>query len=916
MIRTDPIDTDNRPEELYFTSEDPPRPFFRVLSPLLITLSLSILALSWPLALRWGLEQALDLGGITGAKVGYVAFNPFSGRLRVRQLNLDPHSSRNPGIEDALLKISLSALWRREVIIHHLDINRPLLETRHLAPLLTWLPALFPPDDPLADKGEAWSFSLRSMSLRNGQIQWQDEKMQLDVSVDTFESEGFSPLTPARFTFEGNINGASARILGNLQPFTRNLTGNLRVILSGLELAPLGKRLAPFANDLSGRVKMDSMIEVERQPGVKLRLRQGGALQVENGRLASEALSLSQESLNWEGTLDMTLFPEAEPRINAQGNFQGREVSLNLPRSAIAIGLESGRGELEMLYGPGREKEPTLTQSSRFALRNIKMKWDQVELSEERLGWNGSSKWHTPADEPQARWQVQGDLQGQAMKLNWPSAKLDLSHQGLNAKIDMDRRPNAQGHSRLLYRGNLELRKLEANHPSATLAEKLFRWRGQLRLQPTDKLEQSLAIRGQANATGLESHIHSRHWKLVHQGAWWSGEINANLGDTTTWDAQGRLEATRVVLSHEGAGGDIFQSERVLFRDLKARQPGISSIGAARLQSVRVPRSGAETIRDVRLLPLGLGDSLSVPKMVLTDSQHLASDNVEVNEGKVRLTRRLQGRSETLHSLLSAMKISLESTSLTPDRLGHPSASAKTLPSQTGNREATASESFALVLQSLRTQEEASTALNKWKARGVTARTQEKTSSSGSVWHAIVTGNYPDRATANKALGEFRQKFPQQDVFLVKTPPPVQPLAPSPSETAAATTSTPPSPVVEKSPPSVHALQLGAFHQKAEILEAQAKWRKSGIESRIVDHLPKEGRPWMALVTGNFATRQEAQQELLRLRKQIPNLDAYPVTAPAGENPAPATVSSVSPPPSGKPPTPLPQPLRRPASPR
>jgi hypothetical protein len=211
------------------------------------------------------------------------------------------------------------------------------------------------------------------------------------------------------------------------------------------------------------------------------------------------------------------------------GSMQIQELTLNPFSELIAGAPDMLQGRLDAamrLQGKyGSKNGFTFDQSGRLALKQTRMRFGDVELTDGHIRWDGSTQIIVPRTRDGFQITASGVLDGREGAVKPSAENFALRHGGLNwnGKFALARKPTTTD---ITFEGALNLREFDMAGAGLNLDEENLTWNGsvQMNIPPaTDLL--SISASGQLEAKNAVLKLTSANLELKDRGLDWNGNF-------------------------------------------------------------------------------------------------------------------------------------------------------------------------------------------------------------------------------------------------------------------------------------------------------------------------------------------------------------------------------------------------------
>ena len=323
------------------------------------------------------LQEWLRQQGAATATVEDINFNPFTGRAELTGLVANGDSARRLEVDRAVVNLRWWPLASRRLYIEEITLSGARADVVYgdngeisIGGLLFAnannaepTPADENPSSP------PWGVGSEALLLENIALTYQDGHVdsQLDINRVTLGSH-FSWQQGHRMDLgmDVAINGAPLVIGGEVAPWadSPDFAGNLS--LADLQLAgfePLLAKVSPLQN-VRGTLGLDLDFSGRYAADGRLALQISGPLTLSAAGLALDNLALTQQTLNWNGTIALNLPPASgEPMATVKGTLDAGSTAAREAIHPLQATLDrlNWQGSIQVTTADDADAAPVIT---------------------------------------------------------------------------------------------------------------------------------------------------------------------------------------------------------------------------------------------------------------------------------------------------------------------------------------------------------------------------------------------------------------------------------------------------------------------------------------------------------------------------------------------------------------------------
>jgi hypothetical protein len=304
-----------------------------------IAMLLALLLVLTPYLMSWSAKDWLLENGADHVEVQDIDFNPFTGVVVVKQLKVRADDRDTLDIPRLLLDIDWGPLFSRKVRINTVTIDGVQL-TVDVSPdgeLQIAGIKLAEGETGHEEAGAPWDFGIVELNIRSTVIDYHDPDIRLETEINELTLRGLTTWAtePAPLTLDGSLNGADISMDGQLPALADGygFTGSVKV--SGLPLQAFDRLVQPAVTELSGRLTLDSRVDVSLMEDRPLQAEQDGVVRLDELRVAQADYSVAYGWLEWQGKT--TLSAADEFAVNGSGQLSGGDLDLFMPSEKFRL---------------------------------------------------------------------------------------------------------------------------------------------------------------------------------------------------------------------------------------------------------------------------------------------------------------------------------------------------------------------------------------------------------------------------------------------------------------------------------------------------------------------------------------------------------------------------------------------------
>lgn len=595
---------------------------------IVLALSLSLVALA-PFAIRAAAITWLTSDDGRVARISDVDFNPLTGRLIIKGLEVTSPDGRQSTADRIAGRIKLAELWKKRVHLQTLEIQNSQVEAERDSDDVLRVAGF----SPQAARGQSGAFSgwqigaefIAVYSLRTALVSVDAPE---SITIEHFRASDLAMWLPDRtssFDTAISLGAGSLHIMGEMQPFATAPTFEFKATTSAIDLAKAAKfNPQPRSVELTGILTSNVI-----------------------GKLVLSSVGNTSLSLTGSATVD---------KISASPNQHTAE-SANL---AVGITIEQAVIEdMDLSLSVGSHSEQNLMLDADTSLHDLKVQGVVFALQEKHLGWNGVIE-ASANDGEVSNLFFHGELNGEAVKFGQgegntePVRSLTLDHftiRNLDGQIGI-RPDNTIG---VDVSTAIELRGIHGAFGESSFSNSAIDWDGKIEVSTGTADTPSVQADGEFRSEQLDVILPDAGLRLSQDVALWSGKVGYRPGlppkNRFTVNAGAQTKGTRIDSTELG----------IRLLDLSTLEvKGIELAGYGQIGISRLTAMGLQTVQQMEGAPgtpksqayLASAGTLIVKDLNMLDRKRIKAGAVTLSGIDVAVERLADGELHLVGTLL------------------------------------------------------------------------------------------------------------------------------------------------------------------------------------------------------------------------------------------------------------------------
>jgi len=448
-----------------------------------------------PYGIRYSAKQMILTKGGDEANIDDVDFNPFTGRMALKGVNIKVGQEQYLRIENAEVLVRWWPLLKKRIAIKKVWVNNTEMTIESLpdgeyrlggitAALLKGSQG-----DQKEAEPSSWGVGVQEVTIENTKVHLRMPDFATTVHVNKWairRAFSWQPEETANVDIDGDINGSPLQISGQVTPFAKDPRVTAKLKLEKLKTDPFSDLLKDSGINISGEVSLDADLELIQKEDGSFTVDHDGIFLLENLRLKTPDLGASAADIKYDGKLNASLPSGGDLplKVDSDGQF-------------TATGLDLGTGE--------------------------------DDFKEEKLGWKGIIEATVQPSAKKLQAALEGSLETQKSTVVLPGANLNLEQNGFDWKGKVQAQQAADGSLTVNHDGILLLESLglKASDLEASAADIKYDGKLNASLPSGGDLPLKVDSDGQFTASGLEAEFQEDEFKEEKLG--WQGIIEATV---------------------------------------------------------------------------------------------------------------------------------------------------------------------------------------------------------------------------------------------------------------------------------------------------------------------------------------------------------------------------------------------------
>jgi len=495
----------------------------------LLMLSAAVLILM-PYGIEFGLKRLITANGADGARIENVDFNPFTGRLKLTDLEVTVGEEWPLKLAEARLNVTWLPFFQKRAQITEILINGADITIERL-PEGRWrlggvVAGMLAPSEE-KDDGSSWQFGLREVQIQNSRVLFLTEKFRSLLQIDHWHIRRVFSWQPEQFAqvdFVGKLDDSPFEFSGEVTPFSENRRSSFTLSAGEVALKPFAGLLEPVMTGLEGTLSVDSEIKMTQSADGSLSAAHTGTIGLKRTSLEVSGAAFEAEKIEFAGQAAIEMPHAGTSAVSVNGKLDGRQLSLMQPTPArdlriAALGW-SGKISFDQQAASGKfEIEGDLDGSGLIAASG----GDRLE--EDSLSWKGAAKGALDEDGSGLHVAATGSLSGKKFRTELATAGLQAEHAGFSYDGKIETRKTAEN-ADIRLDGTMALQEGRAVSENFSITDERLDWTGKVALVlPHPTGEVSVHVDGRLEGGNAEIQLPAQRFESRHSRLSWEGNL-------------------------------------------------------------------------------------------------------------------------------------------------------------------------------------------------------------------------------------------------------------------------------------------------------------------------------------------------------------------------------------------------------
>jgi hypothetical protein len=503
-----------------------------------------------PTVATWQVETRLEALGARSVKVEGLFINPATGEIAVDSFKSVGPDGADISVGSTTLRISLSALIRRQITVQKLSIADADIDLR-LTPTGQWsvggFSISFADDAAPAEPDAAWQLKANNISIDNSRVSLVINKTQHRARVEKLRLDTLSTLRPgepATLDLAASAANGSIQIDGKVFPFAAKPNIDVTVAMASIDLKTLKDLIAAGRiKNIEGVATINGKLKAAVETSGRIDADFAGTASLTGNTTATTLFATRSKDIAWKGNARISLpgtatASGAPPDIRLNGVASASNFRFENKITGMALAARSAKFDLS---GPGMNmrtpsgKAPVTRVTGRLNADLSEARLDEPEsgffIAPKRISIRGDIELALPPKTAAFSARLSGTLNTEALSGSVKSAGIDaiaaagiqLSYE--NAAVNI----SAKGGISAKATATLSLREpmLVAPEFGVTAAARRIGGRSEtISFERADNGKISIAVDGTFDAAEVRAKSADGRWNTAQKKLDWTGQVS------------------------------------------------------------------------------------------------------------------------------------------------------------------------------------------------------------------------------------------------------------------------------------------------------------------------------------------------------------------------------------------------------
>jgi outer membrane protein OmpA-like peptidoglycan-associated protein len=546
-----------------------------------------------PYGIRYSAKRMILAKGGDEANIEDVDFNPFTGRLALKGVNIKVGREQYLRIGDAEALVRWLPLLKRRIGIKRVWLNNTEMTIESLpggeyrlggitAALLKGSQK-----EHQEEESSPWGYGAQEVTIENTKVHLRMPELETTVHVNKWtirRAFSWQPSETANVDIDCEINGSPLQISGRVTPFAKAPRVTAKLKLDRLKTDPFNGLLRDSGISISGAVSLDTDLELNQKEDGSFTLAHDGIFLLENLGLKTSDLGASAANIKYDGKLNASLPSSSDLplEVNSDGQLTAigldvavgedefKEEKLGWKGIIAATVLSSAKKVQAVLDGRLDSQKSTailaganlnveqrgfnwkgkvqaqqasddtgISLDGTLAIIGVQAQSETLKVLQEALNWKGRLDVNLPKGAAGLSLKSNGRLEGGKLDFKLPGEKLSSRHDAIGWEGDIGYTVNEKG-PRVDLDGSLNLDELAFDSADAVVAERRIDWSGKGVIDlPHENEKLALQLDGKIILGPLKARLPANHLEINQESFSWNGLLAYGKGERSGEPASG-----------------------------------------------------------------------------------------------------------------------------------------------------------------------------------------------------------------------------------------------------------------------------------------------------------------------------------------------------------------------------------------
>lgn len=264
-----------------------------------------------PLGIRYAILDWLKNNGAPQSTLEDIDFNPFTGRLVIKQLHIPDPGGTALRLGKASFNLEWTGLLRKRLYLSEVALSDAQITIERNADHIK-VGGIDLSQDTASDNGKekenkpfTWGLGLDVLALDNVKIRYHDPQIDNNLEIDTLRISklySWQRTLPANVRLKARLSGGALDIHGDTTPFDTKPSITMNINVHDIDLSFLDAiAKVQGIDDLQGLAGVDLQLMAQQNAPDTITLKTQGKLSLDKFHLQTQGYAIDNDKFRWNG---------------------------------------------------------------------------------------------------------------------------------------------------------------------------------------------------------------------------------------------------------------------------------------------------------------------------------------------------------------------------------------------------------------------------------------------------------------------------------------------------------------------------------------------------------------------------------------------------------------------------------------